>query len=78
MEREIPPEVIEIERRAHAAGVPIAAILRRADVAASQWVRWKNRQQTPLRTTMARVVRAADDEIAAKSNGGQNGAPEGK
>lgn len=63
-------EIAEIERRAREAGVTIKAILERADVASSQWVRWKQGSQNPMRTTWARVQAAADEQIADAAKNG--------
>ena len=56
-------DIAAIEARLAAAGITVKALLATADVASSQWVRWKQGARSPLRTTWARIV-AAVDELA--------------
>lgn len=62
--------ITEIEARLKRDRKHVADLLRRADVAASQWQRWKAGNQKPHRTTWGRIVVAATemavlDEAAA-------------
>lgn len=56
---DVPTEVQRIEARMKAAGYPVAELLRRANVAASQWQRWKQGDQTPLVSTWTKISDAA-------------------
>jgi hypothetical protein len=53
-------EISTIEARLKGAGKPVAAMLREADVSASQWQRWKTKGQTPHRPTWSRIVSATE------------------
>lgn len=63
----IPAEVIQIEERLKGAGHSVAKMLRRAEVDASQWVRWKQGGQVPLISTWSKIVEAADNLAPGKS-----------
>jgi len=56
----MPAEVSQIEKRLKGAGHSVAIMLRRAEVDASQWVRWKQGGQIPLMSTWSKIVEAAD------------------
>lgn len=56
-------EIYAIEARLKQAGKPVAAMLREADVSASQWQRWKNRHHEPHRTTWSRIVSATEKVV---------------
>ena len=58
-------EVSLIEKRVKTAGFPVAELLRRADVDASQWVRWKQGAQVPLTSTWSKITKAADELVPA-------------
>lgn len=58
-----------IEARLKQAGISVAAMLRQADVAASQWTRWKARHHEPHRTTWNRIVVATNDLTARAHEG---------
>jgi len=60
-------EVLSLERRAHAAGVSIAAICRHADVCVTNWRRWKTLGAKPREFIWNRVTRAADELIAKRT-----------
>ncbi len=62
--------ISEIEAQLKRAGTTVAAMLRQADVAPSQWTRWKARSHQPHRTTWNRVV-AATKEITASAHEGE-------
>lgn len=59
-------EIAAIEARLAAAGLTVKAMLAKADVASSQWVRWKQAKRSPLRTTWARIIRAVDEMAPPK------------
>jgi hypothetical protein len=54
-------DISDIENRLKSAGHSVAKLLRRAEVDASQWVRWKQGGQVPLLSTWMKITRAADD-----------------
>lgn len=62
-------EITDIETRLKRAGKSVAAMLRQADVAPSQWSRWKARHHEPHRTTWNRIV-AATNELTADAREG--------
>lgn len=61
--------ISEIETRLKRSRVSVAEMLRRADVAPSQWSRWKTRHHEPHRTTWNRITAAAN-ELTADANEG--------
>lgn len=63
-------EISVIEARLKRAGKSVAAMLRQADVAPSQWTRWKAQSHEPHRTTWNRIV-AATNEITARAHEGE-------
>jgi hypothetical protein len=63
-------EITVIETRLKRAGTSVAAMLRHADVAPSQWTRWKARHHEPHRTTWNRIV-SATDELTARAREGE-------
>jgi len=63
-------EIAAIEARLKRADSSVAAMLRQADVAPSQWTRWKARSHEPHRTTWNRIV-AATNELTARAHGGE-------
>lgn len=78
----VPNEVSQIEKRLKRAGHSVARLLRRAEVDASQWVRWKQGGQVPLMSTWSKIVEAADElapdnpppgQVAAETSGRPTG-----
>lgn len=65
---DVSTEVTRIELRLKGAGHPVAELLRRANVDASQWQRWKAGKQTPLMTTWGKIT-AATEELAPERAG---------
>lgn len=53
-------EIASIEKRLKARGLPVAALLRQADVDVAQWQRWKKGTQGPRLATWQRIQRAAE------------------
>lgn len=49
-------DIATVERRAAAAGISMAAVLRRAELAPTTWVRWKNRDMKPQGKNWRRVL----------------------
>lgn len=62
---QIAPEVIEIKSRAARAGIDIADVLVRANVARTTWWRWTEEHYEPRLKTL-RTVREALDELVAE------------
>lgn len=61
---EIAPEVVELERLAGAANIPMSRALVRAGVSLSTYWRWRHEGKEPLTGTI-RKVRAAITELSA-------------
>ncbi|HEY6564209.1 MAG TPA: hypothetical protein VIY86_06910 [Pirellulaceae bacterium] len=55
---DIPAEIAEIEGRLYAAGVTVKAMLRQAQIAESQWQRWKTSKRIPRRDDWDRIETA--------------------
>jgi hypothetical protein len=53
-------EIANIEKRLKAKRLPVAALLRQAEVDVAQWQRWKKGTQGPRLATWQRIERAAD------------------
>lgn len=51
-------EIARVEAALKGYGIPVAGMLRRADVAPSQWQRWKSSVCLPNRTSWRRVTDA--------------------
>lgn len=65
---EIAPEITEIERRASEAGVDIASVLKRADVAPTTWWRWAQQKNEPRMATLRKLRAALESEIAGRGD----------
>jgi DNA-binding phage protein len=63
---QIAPEVLEIESLAEAAQVPMADVLKRANVASTTWWRWSQKHFEPRFSTLRKVREALDAEIATR------------
>lgn len=59
-------EILAIEARLKRAKRPVAELLRKADVSASQWQRWKHEHHEPHRTTWARIVAATETVLSER------------
>lgn len=66
---DIKTQITRIEKRVREAGHPVAELLRRADVDASQWVRWKQGKQAPLLSTWSKITKAADKMAPVQRSG---------
>lgn len=63
---DVDPQIIEIERRAKAADVQMAPVLRDAGVAATTWWRWRNDGVEPKLGTLRRVREALDRRLSSR------------
>lgn len=63
---QVDPQILELERRASRAQLPMAPILRDAGVAATTWWRWRHDGVEPKLSTLRRVREALDRKIAAQ------------
>jgi predicted transcriptional regulator len=63
----IPNEVSRIENRLRESGISVAALLRRADVDASQWQRWKSGKQDPRMGTWSKIQAAAEELVPERA-----------
>lgn len=65
---DIDPQILELERRASEAQVPMAPVLRDAGVAATTWWRWRNDGVEPKLGTVRRVREALERRLATQAD----------
>lgn len=54
-------EIQEIERRVKSLNLCMSFVLKRAEIPASTWTRWKNGNQSPMKKKWDAIVAAVED-----------------
>jgi len=63
----VDPQIREIQRRAAAANIPMARVLRTANVHQSTWTRWASGAFSPKLSTFRRVQDALDAVLGGQA-----------